>query len=107
KKLKNMSWLSAPRVDRLGRALSVSTAEQGEVIFDERKVPESVHILLSGVARITCRNRKGQRKLVIIVAPGMISGFPPPVNGISYDFRCEALNHCQIGAIELEAFIRI
>jgi len=107
KKLKNMSWLSAPRADRLARALSVSAAEQGEVIFDEKKVPESVHILLSGIARITCRNRKGQRKLVIIVAPGMISGFPLPVNGISYDFRCEALNNCEIGAIELEAFIRI
>lgn len=102
-----MSWLSAQRVDRLARALRVRTVEEREVIFDEKNVPESVHILLSGIARITCRNRKGQRKLVIIVAPGMISGFPLPVNGISYDFRCEALNRCQIGAIDLDAFIKI
>jgi hypothetical protein len=43
------------------------------------------------VARISCRNRKGDRTLVIMVAPGMIPGFPPPVPGISYNFRCEAI----------------
>lgn len=107
KKLKNMSWLSVERVDKLARALSVSTVEEREIIFDEKSVPESVYILLSGIARITCRNRKGQRRLVFMVAPGMISGLPLPVNGISYDFRCEAMTPCQIGAIELEAFIRI
>ena len=92
---------------RLARALNVRTVEEPEIIFDEKSVPESVYILLSGIARITCRNRKGQRRLVIMVAPGMISGFPLPVNGISYDFRCEALTSCQIGAIDLEAFIKI
>jgi CRP/FNR family transcriptional regulator, cyclic AMP receptor protein len=107
KKLKNMSWLSAERVDKLARALKVSTVEERGIIFDEKSLPESVYILLSGIARITCRNRKGQRRLVIIVAPGMISGFPLPVVGISYDFRCEALTSCQIGAIDLDSFIKI
>jgi len=37
----------------------------------------------------------------------MIPGFPPPVPGISYNFRCEALTHCQVGTIDLEAFIEI
>jgi len=106
-RLKNISWLSAQRVERLARALIVRTVEKREIIFDEKNVPESVYILLSGIARITCRNRKGQRRLVMMVAPGMISGFPLPVNGISYDFRCEASTSCQVGAIDLEAFIRI
>ncbi|HUY20435.1 MAG TPA: Crp/Fnr family transcriptional regulator [Candidatus Binataceae bacterium] len=91
----------------LAGALIVSTVERRAIIFDEKNVPEAVYILLSGVARITCCNRKGQRRLVILVAPGMISGFPLPVNGISYDFRCEAFTSCQIGAIDLDAFIRI
>ena len=102
-----MSWLSAQRVERLARALIVSTVEKREIIFDEKNVPESVHILLSGIARITCRNRKGQRRLVIMLAPGMIPGFPLSAGGVRYDFRCEALTSCQIGAIDLEAFIRI
>ena len=42
-----------------------------------------------------------------MVAPGMIPGFPPPVPGISYNFRCEAVTECQIGTIELKAFVEI
>ena len=59
------------------------------------------------MARITCRNRKGQRTLVIMVAPGMVPGFPPSVPGISYNFRCEAVTICRIGTIELEALVEI
>ncbi|WP_423948459.1 cyclic nucleotide-binding domain-containing protein, partial [Candidatus Binatus sp.] len=81
--------------------------EKRAIIFDEKHSPDSAYILLAGVARITCRNRKGQRTLVIMVAPGMIPGFPPPVPGISYNFRCEAVTPCQIGTIELESFVEI
>jgi CRP/FNR family transcriptional regulator len=77
------------------------------IIFDKKHSPESAYVLLSGVARITCRNRKGDRTLVIMVAPGMIPGFPPPVSGIRYSFRCEAVTECQIGAVALETFIEI
>jgi CRP/FNR family transcriptional regulator len=77
------------------------------IIFDEKHSPESAYVLLSGVARITCRNRKGDRTLVIMVAPGMIPGFPPPVSGIRYSFRCEAVTECQIGTVALETFIEI
>jgi CRP-like cAMP-binding protein len=42
-----------------------------------------------------------------MVAPGMIPGFPPPVSGIRYSFRCEAVTECQIGAVALETFIEI
>ena len=107
KGLKNISWLSLRRVKRLARALIVSTVEKRKIIFDETNMPKSVYILLSGIARITCSNRKGQRRTLIMVAPGMISGFPLPVRGVSYDFRCEAFTSCQIGALDLQAFVRI
>src|SRR6266851_4454034 len=42
-----------------------------------------------------------------MVAPGMIPGFPPPVPGISYNFRCEAITECQVGTIDLKTFIEI
>ncbi len=81
--------------------------EKRAIIFDEKHSPTSAYILLAGVARITCRNRKGQRTLVIMVAPGMVPGFPPPVPGISYNFRCEAVTICRIGTIDLESFVEI
>jgi CRP-like cAMP-binding protein len=105
--LKNISWLTSRQLNRLAVVLTTSRVEKHSIIFDGKHSPESVYVLLSGVARITCRNRKGDRTLVIMVAPGMIPGFPPPVVGIRYNFRCEAVTECQIGAVELETFIEI
>jgi CRP-like cAMP-binding protein len=105
--LKNISWLSSRQLNRLAATLSVSVVEKHEVIIAEKHSPESAYILLSGVARISCRNRKGDRTLVIMVAAGMIPGFPPPVPGISYNFRCEAITDCQVGTIDLKTFIEI
>src|SRR5208282_2835249 len=85
--LKNISWLTTRQLNRLADALTISRVERRDIIFDEKHSPESAYILLSGVARITCSNRSGARTLVIMVAPGMIPGFPPAVLGISYNFR--------------------
>lgn len=105
--LKNISWLTPRRLNRLADALTMSRVEKQGIIFDEKHSSEAAYVLLSGVARITCRNRKGDRTLVIMVAPGMIPGFPPSVSGIRYNFRCEAVTDCQIGAVALETFIEI
>src|SRR5258708_32692410 len=43
----------------------------------------------------------------MMVAPGMIPGFPPQVIGIKYDCRCEAVTNCQVGTIPLEKFMQI
>lgn len=105
--LKNISWLTARQLDKLYNAMTITIVEKRGIIFDDKHTPNAAYILLSGVARISCRNRKGQRTLVIMVAPGMVPGFPPPVPGISYNFRCEAVTVCRIGAVDLEAFIEI
>src|ERR1700693_4966857 len=105
--LKNISWLTARQLDRLSSALTVSVIEKRAIIIDEKHSHDTAFILLTGVARITCRNRKGARTLVIRVAPGMVPGFPPPVPGISYNFRCEAVTVCRIGTIDLEALVEI
>ena len=105
--LKNISWLTARQLDNLSSALTVSAVEKYGIIFDEQSAPDSVYILLAGVARITCRNRKGDRTTVIMVAPGIVPGFPPPVPGFRYNFRCEAVTPCRIGAIEVESLIEI
>src|ERR1700691_621342 len=105
--LKNISWLTARQLDKLSNALTTSSVEKRAIIIDEKHSHDTAFILLAGVARITCRNRKGTRTLVIMVAPGMVPGFPPPVAGISYNFRCEAVTPCRVGTIELEAFVEI
>jgi CRP/FNR family transcriptional regulator len=105
--LKNISWLTKRQLQELARTLTLSSFNRRSVIYEEGNSPESAYFLLSGVARITCRNRKGQRAVVMMVAPGMIPGFPPAAPGINYNFRCEAVTACHIGTVDFEAFIKI
>jgi CRP-like cAMP-binding protein len=107
RELKNISWLSVRQIRKLVDVLVVKTIAEGGVIFDETDAPESAHVLLSGVARITCRNRKGKRALVVMVGPGMMPGFPPPANGINYGFQCEAVTECKIATVDLDTFIEV
>src|SRR5258705_3315790 len=105
--LGNISWLTSRQLDKLAGALIVSTIEKHSVISEEKNTNGTAYVLLSGVARISCRKRKGIRNLLMMVAPGMVPGFPPQVVGIKYDFRCEAVTNCQVGTIPLEKFIQI
>jgi CRP-like cAMP-binding protein len=105
--LGNISWLTSRQLDKLAGALIVSSVERRGVISEDKNSAGNAFVLLSGVARISCRNRKGLRTLLMMVAPGMVPGFPPRVVGITYDFRCEAVTNCQVGTIPLEKFIDI
>ena len=70
-------------------------------------LPSPCYLLVSGVARISFRNRKGHRSLMVMVAPGIIPEFPRPVPGINYNFRCEAISNCQVGTIDLKTLVDI
>jgi CRP-like cAMP-binding protein len=107
KALAGISWLTTRQLERLAVALIVTRHSKRSTIFSDRSTPESAYILLSGVARITCDNRKGQRTTVIMVAPGLIPAFPRAVTGITYNFRCEAVTICQVGTIGLDSFVKI
>src|SRR5271156_832587 len=107
KALSSISWLSARQREKLADAMTVTRHKKRSVIFSDKSFSESAYILLSGVARITSDNRKGERTMVILVAPGLIPALPRPVNGITYNFRCEAVTICQIGTIELNTFVKV
>ena len=105
--LANISWLATSQLEKVADALSVTRYERRSTIFSDKSSSEAAYILLSGVARISCDNRKGRRTLVIMVSPGLIPEFPPAVAGITYNFRCEAVTNCEVGAIGLNTFMKI
>jgi CRP-like cAMP-binding protein len=107
KALANISWVTAEHLEELAGALEVTRHEKRNTIFSDKPSSESAYILLSGVARITCANRKGHRTMAILLSPGLIPAFPTPVAGIFYNFRCEAVTSCEIGTIGLDNFIKI
>ena len=107
KGLKNISWLTNRQLNKLAGSLSVNVIEKRGQMFDEKDKSDCCFVLLSGVARITCRNRKGQRAVVVMLAPGMIPSFPPPVIGVNYNFRCEAVTNCLVGTVDWGVFVEI
>ena len=103
----NISWLTPEQLEKLAGVLTMPHQETRSVIFSDKRSSESAHILTSGVARVTCINRKGQRTMAILLSPGLIPDFPTAVNTINYDFRCEAVTTCQVGTVAMDTFIEI
>jgi CRP-like cAMP-binding protein len=103
-RLKIFSWLSAAEVKLLGRLLEMQNFVRNEVIFQESSVGNSeAHVLVTGIARITCLNGRNERVTIALIAPGAIPNFPT-LSSRRFDFRCEAYGNCRIGAMDWSGF---
>jgi CRP-like cAMP-binding protein len=97
--LRIFSWLSPSEVKTLGSSLKVQIFHRNEVIFRESTVATDAHVLVSGIARVTCLNGRSDRVTVALIAPGAIPGFPIlPIN--RFEFRCEAYSNCRVGTTD-------
>jgi CRP/FNR family transcriptional regulator, cyclic AMP receptor protein len=102
-RLKPLSWLSASELGLLAGALALTNFKRPQVIFREAALASDAHILLQGIARITCRNTRGERVTVALLPPGPIPEFPSmPFS--RFDFRCEAYNDCRVGSLAWNDF---
>jgi CRP-like cAMP-binding protein len=73
------------------------------VILREVALAQDAHILLAGIARITCRNARNERVTVAMLAPGPIPEFPSlPISQAG--FQCEAYNDCRVGSVSWSEF---
>jgi len=103
-RLKIFSWLSAAEVQILGRSLEMRNFARNEIIFRESEVNNSeAHVLVTGIARVTCLNGRGERVTVALIAPGAIPEFPV-LSANRFDFRCEAYSNCRIGVMDWSGF---
>jgi CRP/FNR family transcriptional regulator, cyclic AMP receptor protein len=97
-RLKALSWLSPTELTSLVSALALASFERHEVIWREAALASEAHILLTGIARITCMNARSERVTVAMLAPGPVPEFPASPTS-RFDFRCEAYNDCRIGSL--------
>jgi CRP-like cAMP-binding protein len=101
--LKPLSFLSPVALHELAMALNLANFRRGALMLPEEKLVAGVHILLRGVAKITCLNPAGQRVTVNLLAPGPIPQFVShPAH--QWHFRCEAHSDCRIGSVSWEQF---
>jgi len=102
-RLKALSWLSTSELTLLVGALAVANFGRHEVIWREAALASEAHILLTGIARITCQNARSERITVALLAPGPIPEFPS-LSVSRFGFRCEAYNDCRVGSLNWNDF---
>jgi CRP/FNR family transcriptional regulator len=102
-RLKSLSSFSGAALYELASGLHSANFGRREIILTEEALAAGVHILLRGVAKITCLNRHGERVTVALLAPGSIPGFLSlPVS--QWHFRCEAHSDCRVGSLSWDQF---
>ena len=102
-RLKALSWLSPAELTLLVGALALANYKRHSVILREVALAQDAHILLAGIARITCRNARNERVTVAMLAPGPIPEFPAlPLS--QSGFQCEAYNDCRVGTVSWADF---
>lgn len=75
------------------------------IIYKEGESDDAVYILLSGIARLICLNRKGERNLLEVLGPGDVIQIPVLLPDIRHKLTCEAFKDCQIGLINPTALV--
>jgi CRP-like cAMP-binding protein len=102
-RLKALSWLSQSELTLLIGAMALANYKRHSVILREVALARDAHILLAGIARITCRNARNERVTVAMLAPGPIPEFPAlPLS--QSRFQCEAYNDCRVGTVSWDDF---
>lgn len=105
-RLKALSWLSTSEIGLLAGSLVFVDYRRSQVIRREDPLVSKAHILLKGIARITCQSARGERVTIALLPPGPIPEFPSlPYS--RFDFRCEAYNDCRVGSLGWSDFERI
>jgi hypothetical protein len=75
-KLKDLAELSPDRLLALTNRISVHRFAKRSLIYREGQLGDGLYIMLSGIAKLTCLNRKGERVLLECSDPVTWSAFP-------------------------------
>jgi CRP/FNR family transcriptional regulator, cyclic AMP receptor protein len=102
-RIKGLSWLSTSELGLLVGALTLADFKRSQIILREAALASDAHILLKGIARITCQNVRNERVTVALLPPGPIPEFPS-LSFSRCDFRCEAYNDCRVGSLSWNGF---
>jgi len=101
--LKSLSFLSPVALQDLASELNSANFRRYEVILPQEELAAGVHILLRGVAKITCLNASGERVTIALLPPGPIPQFVT-LPARRWHFRCEAHSDCRVGSVSWDQF---
>src|ERR1700693_911288 len=68
-KLKGLAGLSLRKLEALRARMRIRQFSKRSIVYKEGESDDAVYILLSGIARLICLNRKGERNLLEMLGP--------------------------------------
>lgn len=79
--------------------MTVRQFSKRTVVYKEGQSERAVYVLLSGIARLICLNRKGKRNLLEVLGPGDVIEIPSSLPDVHHKLYFETFTDCQIGLV--------
>ncbi|HVA80664.1 MAG TPA: Crp/Fnr family transcriptional regulator [Candidatus Binataceae bacterium] len=103
--LRGLGGLSSEQFGALVGQLRVRSFRKRAIIYSAEQLGDTIHIMLSGIARITSVNRKNERVLLEVLGPGDVVCIPTLLPDLRHSLECEAFTECQIGVLSAQALV--
>lgn len=103
--VRGLAGLSSEQVRVLGDQLRVRRFRKRAVAYSGKQTGDTIHIMLSGIARLTSVNRKNERVLLEILGPGDVVCIPSLLPDLRHSLECEAFTECEIGVLSAETLV--
>ena len=105
--LKNLAAFSAAELEKLAANLSVKSFDKDAVVFDQEEEAKCIHLLISGVVRLSYINSQERQTIVSLLPAGEFFGLESLKPESRHSFRCEALGRSTVGRIEPKVFVEM
>jgi CRP-like cAMP-binding protein len=103
--VRGLAGLSSEQLSMLGGQLRVRHFRKRAIIYSGKQAGDTIHIMLSGIARITSVNRKNERVLLEVLGPGDVVCIPTLLPDLRHSLECEAFTECEVGVLTAQALV--
>jgi CRP-like cAMP-binding protein len=103
--VRGLAGLSSEQLGVLSGQLRVRRFRKRAIVYSAKQAGDTIHIMLSGVARLTVINRKDERVLLEVLGPGDVICIPTLLPDVRHSLECEAFTECQIGVLSAQALV--
>ena len=93
-------------LQRLESIKSNSVYPKGSLVFTEGQTPRGIFILCQGRVKLSLGSAKGKVLIRRVANPGEVIGLSAVVCKRPYEWTAEAIDHCCIGFIRREEYLR-
>jgi len=104
--VRGLAGLSPDQFRALGDQLKLRRFRKRAIVYSGKQAADTIHIMLSGIARLTSVNRKNERVLLEVLGPGDVVCIPTLLPDLRHSLECEAFTECEIGVLSAEALVQ-